>query len=390
MNYYALIDDVQPAAGENSTLWVRLDAAECVGIESLSELYGPGLNKHMATLSTCFFEVKTRILPIDTTRWVMITDDIPRGIPAIRYPATYPSDGVETSISIQYVSPLLSRQLTHQFRLSDPDATDQELMSPLSTIGIPKEFRCINVGQGHCSSLAASSKQPADLYIDFGLAFGGNARTAPTAVHFCTAHQPPVILSHWDVDHYHGAHKSPDITRSTWIVPRQTPLGPTARKLAATISLNGTLLIWPSSHRVKKLSPWIFVSKGYGRSRNDSGLIVRSTVAGRRILFPGDARYASVVWPLNANNDILVVSHHGGSVLDRVPAPRTLVGSCAVLSYGKGNTYGHPHPATIQQLTQLWSQTVKTHGGTVGFSSAAVAICGCGNPTCSLQIVQQV
>ena len=78
------------------------------------------------------------------------------------------------------------------------------------------------------------------------------------------------------------------------------------------------------------------------------------------MLFTGDARYTVI--PSAQTQDFLAVvaPHHGGDIRNnyvpaRMPAPSDRV----VLSYGQGNSYGHPAPITF-----------KRHSGWMDFRTA--------------------
>jgi competence protein ComEC len=89
---------------------------------------------------------------------------------------------------------------------------------------------------------------------------------------------------------------------------------------------------------------------------NNSSLVARVTVAGKRILMPGDAELEAQDDLLNAGvdlrADILKVPHHGSAYSD--PAFLQAVhASIALVSVGRDNDYGHPSPLLIAELARL-------------------------------------
>ncbi|MBV9822907.1 MAG: ComEC/Rec2 family competence protein, partial [Actinobacteria bacterium] len=96
---------------------------------------------------------------------------------------------------------------------------------------------------------------------------------------------------------------------------------------------------------------------------NNSSVVLRATVAGVRILLPGDAEVEAQD-DLLANGtdlraDILKVAHHGSAYSD----PRFLQASqarLALISVGAGNDYGHPSPVLIAELDRLGMPYART------------------------------
>ena len=89
---------------------------------------------------------------------------------------------------------------------------------------------------------------------------------------------------------------------------------------------------------------------------NNSSVVLRATVAGRRILLPGDAEVEAqddlLAAGVDLRADILKVPHHGSAYSD--PAFLQAVHpSLALISVGRGNDYGHPSPVLLAELTHL-------------------------------------
>ncbi|MFF5178027.1 ComEC/Rec2 family competence protein [Micromonospora sp. NPDC000316] len=98
---------------------------------------------------------------------------------------------------------------------------------------------------------------------------------------------------------------------------------------------------------------------------NNNSLMLRATVAGVRILLPGDAEteeqhaVLTRALPGQLRADVLKVAHHGsayqdGSFLDAVrPA-------VALVPVGAGNTYGHPNPGLLARLGRGGARVLRT------------------------------
>jgi competence protein ComEC len=96
---------------------------------------------------------------------------------------------------------------------------------------------------------------------------------------------------------------------------------------------------------------------------NNSSVIVRATVRGRRILLPGDAEIDAQDDLLNRGvdlrADVLKVPHHGSAYSD--PAFLSAVhAQLALVSVGRDNDYGHPSPLLIAELAKLGVATRRT------------------------------
>ena len=91
-----------------------------------------------------------------------------------------------------------------------------------------------------------------------------------------------------------------------------------------------------------------------GGSQNNYSLVIRFVDGNESFLFTGDierqVEYAIVQQNFNLQSDILKIPHHGSKTssselfLDAV-RPKT-----AIISAGRNNSYGHPHPAILQRL----------------------------------------
>ncbi|MGC4862964.1 ComEC/Rec2 family competence protein [Micromonospora sp. DT41] len=98
---------------------------------------------------------------------------------------------------------------------------------------------------------------------------------------------------------------------------------------------------------------------------NNNSLILRATVAGVRILLPGDAEteeqhaVLTRVTPEHLRADVLKVAHHGSAYQDEgfLDAVRPAV---ALVPVGVGNTYGHPNPGLLARLSRGGARVLRT------------------------------
>lgn len=217
----------------------------------------------------------------------------------------------------------------------------------------PTEAIVQDVGQGSFISFHDERGAPV-LHFDVGWPVAFNSHTQPT--HFPQyLGMAPVILSHWDWDHLHGFHVAPYLRRVPWFAPAQN-LGPGASRVAAQLDAANLLYgLIPQSQ-----GPYVLMSRTIGRpcgevgvclgrhsNRNQTGLAIAVRLRGGiNLLATGDADYNLAVAALNstAQYDALIVTHHGADFSGSVPSPSSHARK-AVVSYGLGNTYQHPHPS---------------------------------------------
>ncbi len=91
-------------------------------------------------------------------------------------------------------------------------------------------------------------------------------------------------------------------------------------------------------------------------------------------LFTGDAEHnvetKIVDSGANIKADILKVGHHGSQTSTSYYFLRSVLPTYAVISCGKGNSYGHPHKETLEILEQAEASVFRTDvGGTVCIST---------------------
>ncbi|MBM0235637.1 ComEC/Rec2 family competence protein, partial [Micromonospora sp. STR1_7] len=98
---------------------------------------------------------------------------------------------------------------------------------------------------------------------------------------------------------------------------------------------------------------------------NNNSLMLRATVAGVRILLPGDAEteeqhaVLARAAPGQLRADVLKVAHHGSAYQDPgfLDAVRPAV---ALVPVGAGNTYGHPNPGLLARLSRGGARVLRT------------------------------
>lgn len=96
---------------------------------------------------------------------------------------------------------------------------------------------------------------------------------------------------------------------------------------------------------------------------DNSMLVFRFDVSGKRILFTGDIegpiQFHAASWGTALRADILKVPHHGAGGLSSAFI-REVHPSVAVISCGADNRYGHPAQSTLAALAQEGSTVMRT------------------------------
>ncbi|MBS9371513.1 DNA internalization-related competence protein ComEC/Rec2 [Rhodococcus sp. B50] len=120
---------------------------------------------------------------------------------------------------------------------------------------------------------------------------------------------------------------------------------------------------------------------GVGRSENDDSLVLTVETVVGRVLLPGDAEEAALDALVRSGTDVradvLKVPHHGSRTTPErfLTAVRPRI---AVVSAGRDNLFGHPHPEIVATLAAMGTRVLRTdlHGdvAVVRAGSGALAV----------------
>ena len=178
---------------------------------------------------------------------------------------------------------------------------------------------------------------------------------------------PLVVVSHGHADHYYGATglKEKIAIGEIWS-NGSTHVGEVLgdnprivkRGMKATISDISLEVLWPQAENQNFTN-----LQGDGSAENNKSVVLLVTWNGVRILVTGDiepevqsllAREYAL-----ADIDILKVPHHGSRFQDSSFLAETSP-SIALISVGRGNSYGHPSPETLTRLESGGASTLRT------------------------------
>ncbi|KAK6498100.1 hypothetical protein TWF506_004341 [Arthrobotrys conoides] len=245
---------------------------------------------------------------------------------------------------------------------------------------IANKYSLFNVGQGHSARVANGKTEM--FANDFGIGLGkthGSNRDVCSHMIRKQGHLP-ILLSHWDVDHYiiaksavakEYAGTADDVKRRDWVAPGAKHIkGTVANQFAWSLQRNGTLHQWPeNTQNLTVENVQIIRCQPNPQYRppdknNDGALALVIGHGDELLLYPGDANFESIpgIKRMGGHIRTVIATHHGStkSLLpkkDFVLSPGTkkgdnkLVGasipiassgiSNAVFSYRAGNSYGH-------------------------------------------------
>ncbi len=93
-------------------------------------------------------------------------------------------------------------------------------------------------------------------------------------------------------------------------------------------------------------------------STNDGSIVARLSYGNTSVLFTGDSpqsieHYLVSLDGARLKSDVLKVGHHGSRTSTSVDLVGVVAPSMAIISDGKGNSYGHPHRETLETLAQF-------------------------------------
>ncbi|MDL2269080.1 DNA internalization-related competence protein ComEC/Rec2 [Desulfosarcina sp. OttesenSCG-928-A07] len=109
---------------------------------------------------------------------------------------------------------------------------------------------------------------------------------------------------------------------------------------------------------------------GIQQSRNNGSLVLKATFGKTAFLFTGDIsawverEMAEKIGPEALNSTVLFVPHHGSQTSSSAELIQAVVPSVAVVSAGRDNPFGFPHPEVVERYHQAHSRMVCTctHG----------------------------
>ena len=216
----------------------------------------------------------------------------------------------------------------------------------------------IDVGQGDCELITTPTGET--MLIDAGVPEAGD-----DIVSYITGlgikEIDIFVASHYHEDHIGG---SPDVFEafdilSVLILDCEVTTS-CAKKLINNIEKEESEVVYAErgyefslgAAEFLTLSPEKITDKG----GNDDSIILRMEYGDARYIFTGDAEKEaeeSVLEDYSENElsaDLLKIGHHGSRTSTTDVFLKAISPNIAVISCGKGNSYGHPHTETVEKL----------------------------------------
>lgn len=157
----------------------------------------------------------------------------------------------------------------------------------------------------------------------------------------------------WDSGYNHGSKLQRDFYQT--IVDKKIPFGRPKRGYVAKMGDVTLEVLAPAK-----------ALKGTNSDANNNGLIVLVTYGGVSFLMMGDAQKEEreTVSPL-PHAAVLKAAHHGASNGTDAALLRDVAPEIIILSYKRGNSYGHPHKETVAAIRRAKILRFDTADGAV-------------------------
>ncbi|WP_346355825.1 DNA internalization-related competence protein ComEC/Rec2 [Azotosporobacter soli] len=241
------------------------------------------------------------------------------------------------------------------------------------------ELHIIDVGQGEAILLKTPSGRA--VLIDAGQ--GGTGDVGKRVVVPYLTHQGVykleyLLLSHEHDDHAGGA---PAVVEGIKVDQLLVPAGPATPPVMQAIRLSDRP---PISLRkgqrlqmdgvdIEVLAAGEFETGN--RNENEGSAVVRIQYGKRSFLLTGDLEGRSEAALVKAQGErlhstVLKVGHHGAAKATSEEFLALVQPTCAAISVGAGNSYGHPHPETLRRLQRDGVRVYRTdERGAIIFST---------------------
>jgi competence protein ComEC len=178
-----------------------------------------------------------------------------------------------------------------------------------------------------------------------------------------------IFVSHLHADHISAVGRLARNFRAKWIfLSPSAGLEPVFSRFVETLPISSQMCFisagrkWAATgFQMEVLYPPP-TPASFKSNANDNSLVMRAAAGGRTFLFTGDmsAHQEQVLLGRVGCVDVLKVAHHGSASATSLPWLEALRPRIAVISVGRRNLFGHPHPVTLQRLTEKGIEVHRT------------------------------
>ncbi|MDO5405932.1 MAG: DNA internalization-related competence protein ComEC/Rec2 [Eubacteriales bacterium] len=249
------------------------------------------------------------------------------------------------------------------------------LMVPAPVHGLQVTFLDVGQGDGICMQ---SGKEV--VLVDGGSTDEthlGKNRLAPFLKSRGISKVTCAVVSHGDQDHISGLRylleEEPDIQVEQLVLPAAGRGDVVYGELEALALRRGSRILWMESGEALSLKGFsvtcLYPSKEQGEEndRNCHSLVLRVDYGGFHMLLTGDMTGEGEQELLRrtapgtlSDIQVLKIAHHGSEYSTTEEWLEAVGPQWAVISYGEGNRYGHPHDAVLERLRGQGSAVFET------------------------------
>lgn len=316
----------------------------------------------LLTREEAFFAFGPDVFSTQSSDWLEI--ELGPGLVGAREGLFYPNlfaEALSTPVGrISAAQPSLATSLQRAFSMKSWPRHSPDQLGPYLQATQAEIWAVYDVGQRSANGLLAEGG-PVTLMHDIGCGVYRNAKTRPTGLVLCHSGPAPIILSHWDTDHWAGARAfAPAGDREiflqrTWIAPYDLTIGPRHIAFAASIlEAGGTLVIlepgaWKSNPIVLSDGRSLTLIQGSGHDRNGRGIALEVTDRSphHRWLMTGDVDYEYLAPHLASNYVGVAVPHHGARPMGAKPPRPSVPYARLAYSFGPDNSFAHPRAESL-------------------------------------------
>ncbi len=226
----------------------------------------------------------------------------------------------------------------------------------------------IDVGQGNCTLVKSGESA---MLID-----AGETDKGKDVVSYLKAlginKLDYIIVSHQHTDHMGGMIEvlKSDIEVEKIIMPKipqkLTPTSYTYTNLLNAIKAKGLKVraARDEEFSVGNIKVNTYAMEGDYSDLNNYSVVTKLTTGGGRFIIMGDLEKTAEKELLNKNVDlsaeVILVGHHGSSSSSSDKLLKSVNPSCAVISVGADNKYGHPNDAAIKRISKYTDNIYRT------------------------------